>query len=117
MLYCAPCMMLSDDESKCHNCGKSKLRAPKESDPVFLLELQSLWSGGIEDVLSENGIPCLKRGVKGPGLSFILGEGFETYQFFVPYSAYEKARELTAAFLPEDAEPEDLPEVDECQSE
>jgi len=104
-------MMLCDDALKCRNCGKKKLREPKENDPVFLLELQSLWSGGIEDALSENGIPCLKRGVKGPGLSFILGEGFETYQFFVPYSAYEKAKELTDAFLPGEDEPEDLPEV------
>ena len=107
MLYCELCMMLDDDGAKkCHSCGRKKLREPKDGDPVFLLEQQSLWSGGIEDILRENGIHCMKRGVRGAGLTFILGEGIETYQFFVPYSAYDKAKELMDEFLPEQAESE-----------
>jgi len=103
MLYCEMCMMLCDDGAKkCHNCNRKKLREPGESDPVFLLEQQSLWSGGIEEILRENDIPCMKRGVRGAGLAFILGEGLETYQFFVPYSAYDKAKELMDDFLPYD---------------
>ena len=101
-------MMLGDDESKCHNCGGKKLRKPAGNDPVYLLERSTIWSGGIEEFLEENEIPCMKRGVRGPALSFILGAGAETYQFYVPHSDYEKAKALMSDFLPEE---------DECESE
>ena len=104
MFYCELCMMLGDDRIRCHNCGNKKLREPKNNDPVYLLERNSIWSGGIEDVFEDNGIPCMKRGARGPALSFILGSGSETYLFYVPYADYDKAKELMADFLPEEGE-------------
>ena len=109
MLYCELCMTLCDDHTKCPDCGGKKLREPKADDPVYLLERNAIWSGGIAEVLQDNGIRCMKRGARGPALSTILGTGSEIYLFYVPYSDYEKAKELMDDFLPQEA--------DECASE
>ena len=93
MLYCEKCMMLCD-EKKCPNCGIEKLRVPKENDPVFLMTKEGIWSGGIEEILKENSIPCLKQGIQGTALTIKMGDITETYQFFVPFGAYEKSKEL-----------------------
>ena len=94
MKYCERCMLLAEDNN-CPKCNSQKLREPIENDPVFLMTREAIWSGGIEETLKENGIPCLKRGLHGAGFTEHIG-GFttESYLFYVPYGALEKSREL-----------------------
>lgn len=98
MLYCENCMLLCPD-TECFSCGRAELREPKENDPVFLLTKDALLSAGIEDILNKNGIPCQKRGELGEGIISRIGYTKETYQFFVPYGAYGKSKELLANFI------------------
>lgn len=93
MFYCEKCKLLCTD-SECTNCGNKKLCEPKENDPVHLITKDAIWSGGIEELLKENGIPCLKQGIQGAGITAKLGYLTETYRFFVPFGAYEKSKEL-----------------------
>ncbi len=94
MLYCEKCMRFAGD---CY-CGARKYREIKENDPVFLTVKDALTSGQIEPILNENNIPYIKRGRLGAGLVTRLGPMLETYTFFVPYGAYEKAKDLIAVF-------------------
>jgi hypothetical protein len=98
MFYCEDCMLVND-EPVCPRCRAKKLRCPEENDIVYLLTREALYSGGIEEILKENGIPCLKRGVQGAGITERLGYSTETYEFFVPYGAYEKAKEIIKDIL------------------
>ena len=94
MKYCETCMILTDDDN-CPSCGTHKLHAPKENDPVYLMTREAIWSGGIEETLKENGIPCLKKGLHGAGVTERIG-GYttESYSFYVPYGAYQKSKEI-----------------------
>ena len=103
MLYCEYCMKLMDCPN-CPDCKKRNLRPPRGNDPVYLMSKAALWSGGIEEILKENDIPCLKQGSKGSFFNVILGSFTERYNYFVPYGALEKSRELLADFFEEDRE-------------
>jgi hypothetical protein len=85
--------------NKCEYCGNKKLRELSGNDPVYLLTQDTVAASGIEDILKQNGIPCLKRGMIGEGAIMKLGYMFESYQFFVPYAAYEASKELLSNFL------------------
>ena len=95
MLYCKKCKFLSSDE-RCENCGNKKLCEPKENDPIYLTTKDVMWSGVVEDILSQNDIPYLKQGWLGAGMTWMIGNGMEKNQFFVPFVAYEKSKELLA---------------------
>jgi hypothetical protein len=41
----------------------------------------------------------MKRGLLGEGTISRIGYMFEQYQFFVPYAAYEEAKELVSNFF------------------
>jgi len=88
-------MFLTDDPH-CPRCGSAKLREPREDDPAFLISKEALWAGGIEETLKQNGIPCLNKGLLGAGFTARIGYTAEVYEFFVPYAAYDKAKELLA---------------------
>jgi hypothetical protein len=68
-----------------------------ENDPVYLTVNDVVASAAIEDILQQNGIPCEKQGMLGQGIQ--IGFLYESYRFFVPYGAYDKAREVIANFL------------------
>lgn len=93
MLYCENCMLLCNGDA-CKRCDTKALRAPKENDPVFLIEKEALWCGGMEETFRTQGIPCLKKGWQGAGITERLGYVTETYAFYVPFGAYEKAKAL-----------------------
>lgn len=101
MKYCPNCMTLPE-EDKCPDCKTRELREPTGSDPVLLIEKGYVWAGMVEEILSDNGIPLLKKGVRGAGLSVSLGEVGETFRFFVPYETLEQARELMVQLFPAD---------------
>ena len=94
MKYCEKCMLTTENDS-CPKCGSQKLREPKDNDPVFLMIREAIWSGGIEETLKENGIPCLKKGLHGAAVTERTG-GYlnESYMFYVPYGALQKSKEL-----------------------
>ena len=96
MLYCEKCRRLCD-KSPCPQCGEQKLRTPKENDPVYLVSEDATFSDVIEEILYENGIPCLKEGGRGGSRA---GNLIRTCQLFVPYGAYAKSKELVSNFLP-----------------
>ena len=98
MLYCEPCKLLCPDGA-CDRCGSKKLREPKANDPVYLTTKDSVWSGGVEDILARNEIPYLKQGSQGAGVTSRIGYSMENYQFFVPLGAYEKSKELLASIM------------------
>ena len=76
----------------------------KENDPVYLTTKDIIWSGAVEDILKENNIPYLKQGSLGAGITARIGHSMETYQFYVPFGAYEKAKKLLAEFFSEEDE-------------
>ena len=98
MLYCENCMRFASD-IECPFCGRKKLREARENDPVYLIAKDAILAGSIEDILSQNDIPCLKKGLIGAGITSRIGTANETYQFFVPLSAYGKAKELLYNFF------------------
>ena len=83
-------------DKKCDNCGNKKLFEPKENDPVYLITKDFVWSGEIESLFTENNIPYLKQGLFGAGITISMGHAMETYQIYVPFGAYEKAKKLLA---------------------
>ena len=98
MLYCEKCMKIVEGQ-KCGGCKSQKLREPKTGDPVFLMEKDAVIAASVEDILSQNGIPCLKRGLLGAGITAHIGYNMETFRFYIPFGAYEEAKELLANFL------------------
>ena len=54
----------------------------------------AIWAGGIEDILTKNNIPYLKQGLLGADITSKAGSAMEKYQFFVPFGAYKKSKEL-----------------------
>jgi len=92
-------ILIEPDEGKCPDCRHKKLRPPKDNDPVYLLSKELLWSGGIEEVLGENGIPCMKKSTQGSAFNAIFGHFGDIIGFYVPYAALEKSRELLADFM------------------
>jgi len=95
-------MLLTEEQEKCPQCNNKKLRAPKVNDPVYLTTKHALWSGGLEEMLKGNGIPCLRRSTQPIAAAVIMGEIQTTYNFFVPYGAHEKSKELLAGFFDEE---------------
>lgn len=104
MLYCEKCKTLV--EGRCPKSGHA-LRAPEDNDPVLLMQLDSIQAGMAEAMLQENGIPVLKQGMLGAGLTTWTGGMLEEYSLYVPFAALEKAEEVLTPLLepPADAEP------------
>lgn len=98
MLYCENCMYLTSDIA-CPLCGRKKLREARENDPVYLITKEAVFAASIEDILTQNDIPCLKKGLIGAGITSRIGFAKETYKIFVPFSAYSKAKELLCNFF------------------
>lgn len=53
-------------------------------------------SGIVEDILRQNDIPFLKQGTLGEAITSRVGYGTESYNFFIPFGAMIKAKELLA---------------------
>ena len=98
MLYCEACMKLVNDP-KCPHCKRRKLREVRHDDPVYILTQDATFAASVEDILSQNGIPCIKRGFLGAGISSYVGYTLEAFRFYVPYSALDAAKELLDNFM------------------
>ena len=101
-MYCEKCHRIVE-ALRCPVCGK-KLREPQPDDFCFLVEKESLWAGMLQDVLTQNEIPFITKGVLGAALALKVGELSERSQFYVPYAALDKGHALVEELfsLPED---------------
>ena len=67
----------------------------------FLIEKEEIWARVLAEVLSDNGVPFVSRGLHGVG--FVLKTGMqERIQIFVPAEFLEKARELCVELFSQD---------------
>jgi len=90
-------------EDKCPDCRRKKLRAPGERDPVYIMTRDAVVSASVEDILAQNGIPCIKRGQLGAGIVAYLGYTMESFRIYVPFGAYGTANDLLSNFLEQDS--------------
>ena len=89
-MYCEKCSRIIED-LRCPHCGGRRVREPAPKDPCFLTEQDYISSGILEDVLAQNGIPFLKKGVMGAGMAVKVGPMLERNRFYVPFEQYENA--------------------------
>lgn len=93
-MYCEKCKLYFEGENKCPDCGSKKVREVKNDDVCFVIEINMILAGLLEEVYKQNGIPYMIKGRLGAALTLTLGSGIETTSFYVPYSCLEKAKEL-----------------------
>ena len=94
--YCDNCkIVFESNENKCNICGKKKLKEPSDGDPVFLAAHHNgPLSGMLENILKENKIPFSRLESQGSFMA-VFGHAF-SFNYYVPYAAYKKAKELEA---------------------
>lgn len=97
MQYCEICKTLAPDH--CFHEDHS-LRAPRDNDPVLLLTTDPLHADMLEPLLKDADIPYVRQGRLGVGMTLRAGNMLEEYSFYVPYSAYEQASELSMVVAP-----------------
>ena len=111
-MYCEKCRRIIETD-RCPVCKRSKVREPGPDDLCLLTEQDYLFSGMLEDVLKQNGIPFLKKEVLGAGLAIKVGPMLERSRFYVPFELLESASAVADELLgaPEgDTEPEETDE-------
>ena len=89
-MYCEKCCRIIDTPA-CPFCKKSTVREPEPKDACFLTELDYLPSSILEDLLAQNGIPFLKKGVLGAGLSIRVGPMLDRSRFYVSIEHLDEA--------------------------
>ena len=97
-MYCEKCSLLSEGD-RCPACGSRKVRPPKDDDYCYLTEKDAMWSGMLEDIFRQEGIPCMTRPVLGAGFAMKVGPLSEKSRFYIPFSHLQKARELAEALM------------------
>lgn len=102
-MYCEKCNLLSKEEN-CPNCG-GRLRKPEESDPVLLVQTDTLHASLLQPLLEDEGIPYSKKGQMGAAFVIKGGTLLEEYSFYVPYGAYEEAKNLAETVCGTESDP------------
>ena len=92
MNYCEKCHMLLE-EATCPECGGKRLRPVQEDDYCLLAEKEDLWAGMLEELLTNEGISCVRVGMRGAALVVNCGAS-ERYRMYVPYREMERAKDL-----------------------
>lgn len=93
VMYCEKCKMLFT-ESRCPGCHGKNGRAPEAGDLCFLTEQDRIWSGMLEEVLKQNGIPAFMQSSLGAGMALKAGGMFERIRYYVPFARFEEAQLL-----------------------
>ena len=93
MMYCEKCKSLFTS-SHCPNCNGKAVRDPGSNDLCFLTEQQQPWSEMLKDVLEQNCIPSFTQNVLGAGMVMKVGPILERIKFYVPFSHFEKAKQI-----------------------
>ena len=92
-LYCENCCIGFDEQKRCPLCGTKRIREVQPDDMVFLTEKEQIWSSMLEDVLTQNGIPCFCKNVNGAVMT-LKGMMNERVLFFVHYSDAARAADI-----------------------
>ena len=92
-MYCERCGILFEG-NRCPVCGNQNVRPPKPCDLCFLTEQETMWAEMLEDVLKQNGIPCLTKNVLGAGLALKVGPMLERVRFYIPYFHLQNAKDI-----------------------
>ncbi len=104
-MYCERCQRLTEGES-CPECGRKCRRDALPEDPCFLLSGRQIWVDMACELLDQEKIPYLKQGSLGAAMTVLTGFSLETYSLYVPFSQYERAREITQTVFAEGEEDE-----------
>ena len=91
MQYCSHCSLLA--EGRCPQCGR-KLREPRENDPILLANTDVVRAAMLEPLLEEAQIPYSRMGMIGSAFAMSGGLAMEEIRIYVPFGAYERARDL-----------------------
>ena len=75
------------------------------NDYVLLTEKEAMWAGMLQEVLKDNGIPCISIPVFGAGMTLRAGVQ-ERLQICVPEKDRPRAEELLNELFSGEAEPE-----------
>ena len=89
-MYCEKRKRIIQEE-RCPFCKRSIVREPESEDLCLVTEQDYISSGILEDMLKQNGIPFLKKGVMGAGMAIKVGPMLERSRFYVTYDLLEKA--------------------------
>ena len=93
-MYCEKCKLYFEGEGRCPDCNNKKTREVKNDDVCFVIEINMILAGLLEEVYKQNNIPYMIKGRLGAALTLTLGSGIETTCFYVPFICLEKAKEL-----------------------
>ena len=100
MLYCDNCFLAFEGDV-CPKCGKKHLEPVSQDDLCFLTEKEQIWSGMLDDVLTQNDIFHVQKGVLGAAIAMRVGPALEKYRFYVPYGDLSRAEDIvTGLFTP-----------------
>ena len=107
-MYCEKCNRITEGD-RCPVCRSRKMREPEAKDPCYLTEQDYVSSGILEDMLKQNNIPYLKKGVMGAGMAIRVGPTLERSRFYVPFEHLAGAAAIMEDLFsaPEEAENED----------
>ena len=97
-MFCEKCKRIIEADH-CPFCRHSKVREPEQGDLCFLTEQDYISSGILEDILKQNSIPYLKKGVMGAGLAIKVGPMLDRSRFYVAYSQLANAMSVVNGFL------------------
>lgn len=108
-MYCEKCSRIIEAD-RCPVCRSRRIREPQAKDPCYLTEQDYISSGILEDVLKQNNIPYLKKGVMGAGMAVKVGPMLERSRFYVPFDQLSSAEAVMEDLFSaaEEAEDEDM---------
>ncbi len=99
--YCKTCKAAFEG-SACPVCGSKKIRPAQADDLCFLAEKEQIWGEMLSDVLRQNEIPFLRKGMMGAGMALKAGPGMERYRFYVSFCDLAQARGAVEQLFGED---------------
>lgn len=109
MKYCPACQKIVDEENEyCPVCSRLLQNEIKGNSPVFLIKASGFEAERIRAALEDEGIPFSeKMPKKERSAKIVTGDRNFASNLFVPYSAFDKAKEVLigiGAELPDGAQ-------------
>jgi hypothetical protein len=67
---------------------------------MYLATKRFVNAGMLEDMLTNENIPHIKKCMRGAGLGIYAHIGRQDFTFFVPFFAYKRAKEILDTYFP-----------------
>ena len=96
MYFCENCNKVSEYDF-CRDCGRGDLREVKDHDFCFLTECKNSFGEMMKNLLDQEDIPCVLLPY-GSGAHRAFGMKLENYRIFVPFSHFDKAKNILDLF-------------------